>query len=552
MSPHDVILNLYPDSVGPSLSHVVSWLRSAELSETFSLCYVLPSLFRSDLDRGFSVVAYELDERVADESDLADLRDLGVELKLDLVVNHLSAGSPQFQDLLIKGAASEYHDMFIDWNEFWEGRGEPDDSGCIVPEPACLNQMFMRKPGIPVLAIQSADGTNRFYWNTFYQRVSRRALNARDKAVIVEIDPSAAKLVPLINDAVERGRDVDQTIREHCPGRAEEVIDYVARHCVVYQGQIDLNAESPLTWKFYQHTISRLAAFGARVIRLDAFAYLHKQPGRTNFLNEPGTWEYLDRLREMAAERDVTVLPEIHSRYGDGTHRKLAERGFLFYDFFLPGLIIHAIETGSGSSLKRWIDEIVRNDYQTVTLLGCHDGIPILDLEGFLDGATIERLVALVVERGGRIKNIYSEDGQQIAYYQVNATFFSALGEETRKLLLARALQVFTPGTPQIWYFDLLAGVNDHRAADLLGHKEINRTNIKPSEARARLHDRVVEEQLALLRLRRGHPAFGDDAEVRVTATPDGIYTVSWTRGDHRVRLVADLVSLAYTIQKTP
>jgi sucrose phosphorylase len=43
-------------------------------------------------------------------------------------------------------------------------------------------------------------------------------------------------------------------------------------------------------------------------------------------------------------------------------------------------------------------------------------------------------------------------------YYQVNATFFSALGEDEQKLLLARAIQMFMPGIPQVWYLDIFAG----------------------------------------------------------------------------------------------
>lgn len=46
-------------------------------------------------------------------------------------------------------------------------------------------------------------------------------------------------------------------------------------------------------------------------------------------------------------------------------------------------------------------------------------------------------------------------------YYQVNCTYFSALGESDRKMLLARALQIFMPGKPQVWYLDLFAGKND-------------------------------------------------------------------------------------------
>ena len=71
-------------------------------------------------------------------------------------------------------------------------------------------------------------------------------------------------------------------------------------------------------------------------------------------------------------------------------------------------------------------------------------------------------MIDLIVSRGGMVKNLH---GQKNLYYQVNATYYSALGESDDKMLLARAIQMFMPGKPQIWYLDLFAGKNDHEAA---------------------------------------------------------------------------------------
>ena len=72
---------------------------------------------------------------------------MGIDLKLDFILNHASAQSPQFQDLVEKGEASAYRDFFIDWNRFWEGHGTMTEEGYIQPEESCLKQMFFRKPG---------------------------------------------------------------------------------------------------------------------------------------------------------------------------------------------------------------------------------------------------------------------------------------------------------------------------------------------------------------------------------------------------------------------
>jgi sucrose phosphorylase len=123
-----------------------------------------------------------------------------------------------------------------------------------------------------------------------------------------------------------------------------------------------------------------------------------------------------------------------------------------------------------------------KNDFHVVNMLGCHDGIPLLDLRGLVPDERIEQLIETVVARGGYVKNLY---GQKNAYYQVNATYFSALGESEQRLLFCRAVQLFMPGMPQVWYLDLFAGKNDHEAvlrAGAGGHKEINRTNLTVNE----------------------------------------------------------------------
>ena len=72
---------------------------------------------------------------------------------------------------------------------------------------------------------------------------------------------------------------------------------------------------------------------------LDAFAYAPKAPGEKNFLNEPATWELLERVRKIADEYGLQLLPEIHASYGEKIYDKVAKQGYMTYDFFLPGLI---------------------------------------------------------------------------------------------------------------------------------------------------------------------------------------------------------------------
>ena len=253
------MLNAYPDSLGGNLGNIVTLLKTEDLQDVFSSFYILPSLYHSDLDRGFSVIDYDLNEQLANREDLDRLKNMGIDLKLDFILNHASAQSPQFRDLVEKGEASAYRDFFIDWNHFWEGHGTMTEEGYIQPDESCLKQMFFRKPGLPILMVEFPDGKKVPYWNTFYQEVHGRQ----------------------------------------------------------YLGQMDVNIQSPKVWEYYREVLKTLAGYGAKIVRLDAFAYAPKKPGERNFLNQPDTWELLNKIKQIAEPYGMELLPEIHESYSE-------------------------------------------------------------------------------------------------------------------------------------------------------------------------------------------------------------------------------------------
>lgn len=253
-------------------------------------------------------------------------------------------------------------------------------------------------------------------------------------------------------------------------------------------------------------------------------------------------------VMDIADADGVTLLPEIHASYGEKVYEKLAAKGYAVYDFFLPGLMIDALERGSADTLAAWAQEILDKHILTVNMLGCHDGIPMLDLKGLLPEERIQNLIDLIVTRGGMVKNLH---GQKNVYYQVNATYYSALGESDAKLLLARAIQLFMPGKPQVWYLDLFAGKNDCEAvarAGEGGHKEINRTNLTKVQIAEALEKPVVKKQLELLRLRRNCPAFAQGAKIQIESCGPEL-TIEWSCSGHVARLQANLQKLTYRVE---
>ncbi len=544
------MLNLYPDSMGGTLSEVVEILRTPDFGQCFQSLYVLPSVFHTDLDRGFSVISYDLNEELARPEDIVKLRDLGMDLKLDFILNHGSVLSKEFQDLVTYGQESIYKDFFIPWNDFWEGYGEMTDQGYIQPEEQYIKDMFFRKPGLPILMVGFPNGEQVPYWNTFYQEVKYPSLDAQDIMKLTGLQyGSAHGLAQRINRQIEEGTK---------PGNVDFGTKDFAKNILVgyletnkrYLGQMDLNIKSPLVWDFYDQVLQQLSEYGARIIRLDAFAYAPKEPGARNFLNDPGTWELLDRVRQLADRYDLTLLPEIHASYYEKNYQAIAARGYMTYDFFLPGLIIDALENADGTALKDWAQEILSKGIQTVNMLGCHDGIPMLDLKGLIPEDRIQKLIDTIIARGGKVKDLH---GQKNVYYQVNATYYSALGEDDRKMLMARALHLFMPGKPQVWYLDLFLGANDYEAvlrAGQGGHKEINRTNLTRNQIQDALGNVTVQQQLEMLRFRTTFPAFAHDSEISVKSMDNKMRFI-WSKDGYHASLEADLSKMTFEIRGT-
>jgi sucrose phosphorylase len=285
------MLNAYPDSIGGNLGNILKFIQSSDLKDVFQSFYILPSIFNTDLDRGFSVIDYNLNELYASPEDINALKDLNISLKFDFILNHASVLSHQFQDIVKHGEKSKYTDFFIQWNKFWEGYGQMTDEGFIQPDEKYIKDMFFRKPGLPILMVRYPNGKEMPYWNTFYQEVQYDTIDAHDVMQHMDVQYATAKsLAQKASEAISKGEKPAQIDFGSLKKYSKDIIGLLESRRR-YMGQMDLNIKSPLVWDFYEDTLQKLAAYGAEIVRLDAFAYAPKEPGTKNFLNDPGTWE---------------------------------------------------------------------------------------------------------------------------------------------------------------------------------------------------------------------------------------------------------------------
>ncbi len=309
--------------------------------------------------------------------------------------------------------------------------------------------------------------------------------------------------------------------------------------------QADIDVLHPQGRAYLEGILGTLAAAGVRLVRLDAVGYAIKKPGASCFMM-PETFDFIGRFAQAAKQRGIEVLVEIHSYYQ--RQIEIARQVDWVYDFALPPLVLHALFNGTTAPLKRWIGLRPTN---ALTVLDTHDGIGIIDIgadssdraghPGLVPPEELDALVERIhANSGGDSRKATGAAASNLDLYQVNCSFFDALGRSDEAYLAARAIQFFLPGVPQVYYVGLLAGANDMALLARSGvGRDINRHHYSRGEIEAALQQPVVQRLLALIRLRNTHPAFGGHFELLDSA--EHRLHLRWTQGVHRAELEVDL-----------
>jgi sucrose phosphorylase len=315
--------------------------------------------------------------------------------------------------------------------------------------------------------------------------------------------------------------------------------------------QIDIDVDHPQGQQYLSDVLACLHTAGIKAIRLDAVGHAVKKAGTSCFMI-PETFAFIARLTTRARALGMEVLVEVHGYHRDQI--EIAGHVDWIYDFALPPLVLHTLYTRDASSLMHWIDIRPRN---AVTVLDTHDGIGVLDVDaargpnpapGLLPRQAIDALIDTIHERSGGTSRLASGDAAgNVDASQINCTFYDALGRRDSEYLIARAIQCFVPGVPQIYYVGLLAGAND---LDLLRRtgigRDINRHYYTAAELEHELARPVVRSLVALLRLRNSHGAF-DGTFRALTSSRDRI-TLEWVNGAEFARLEVNLTEMRATI----
>lgn len=299
--------------------------------------------------------------------------------------------------------------------------------------------------------------------------------------------------------------------------------------------QVDIDTDSAEGWAYLTSILDRLAASNVKFIRLDAVGYGAKEANSSCFMT-PKTFKLIERIKEEGERRGLETLIEVHSYYRKQV--EIAHKVDRVYDFALPPLLLHSIFTGRTDALAHWVEVRPNN---ACTVLDTHDGIGVIDigsdqldrsLKGLVPDEDVDNLVNTIhANTHGESQAATGAAASNLDLYQVNSTYYSALGCNDQHYIAARAVQFFVPGVPQVYYVGALAGAND---MDLLRRtnvgRDINRHYYSTAEVDEQLERPVVKALNALARFRNELTAFDGDFSYEVDA--DRSIRFAWTAAD--------------------
>ncbi len=268
--------------------------------------------------------------------------------------------------------------------------------------------------------------------------------------------------------------------------------------------QVDIDVKNPRVKQYFQELFRFFASKGIKELRMDAIGYVIKQAGTSCFFVEPEIYEFMDWIEEEGRISGISVLHEIHA--SKELLNRIASLGYKNYDFLLPYSIIQTLLLKDSSLLIELLSDSKRAT-NWATLIDCHDGIPVQpDMNGLINKDDMTKIIELSEKHGAKFSEVHSvekayEDAPNV--HQICGTLYSLLGEDDDTMIAVRALQLFVPGDPQIYYEGLLAGRHDFDRYEMTNDpRELNRHNYTIEEIRQACKKPVVQRIMKLIRLR--------------------------------------------------
>jgi len=331
------------------------------------------------------------------------------------------------------------------------------------------------------------------------------------------------------------------------------------------EDQIDLNFANPEVLYEMTRILLLYLEMGARIIRLDAIAFLWKEVG-TSCLHLPQTHEVVKLFRTIfeAIDARLILLTETNvpndenlSYFGGN------DEANMIYQFSLPPLLLHALHNGTAQHLTDWAMSLpeLAEENTFLNFTASHDGIGIRPLEGLLPTDEIAQLCNNMKSFGGRISTKTNADGSS-SPYEINISFFDAFKGDAggadawqeQRFLCSQTIMMALRGIPAFYVHSLLATPNYEEGVQHSGaNRGINRRKWEVAELYPLLdgdtvHARIFNEIRRRMRIRKKQPPFHPNAGQTVVEAGGDLFIIRRRRGNRELISASNVTKRAVTV----
>jgi len=256
------------------------------------------------------------------------------------------------------------------------------------------------------------------------------------------------------------------------------------------EDQVDLNYESPEVFIAVLDVLLFYVSKGAKLIRLDAIAFLWKKIG-TTCIHLPETHIIIKLYKKVINQlsNNVVFITETNvphkeniSYFGNGH-----DEADLVYNFTLAPLLVYSIMKGNTKALTKWAKslEFPSDKVCFFNFTASHDGIGMRPLQGVISDKEIAQLAKRTINHGGQVGYKNNEDGTQ-SPYELNCNYMDLLSNSEEsdnvrvaKMMLTQSLMLAFPGVPGIYFHSLVGSRNYYEGVEESGIKRrINREKL--------------------------------------------------------------------------
>ena len=297
--------------------------------------------------------------------------------------------------------------------------------------------------------------------------------------------------------------------------------------------QIDVNWRNPNIFLEYIKLLVRYINNGAEWIRLDAIAFIWKEPHTTCLHLEPVHLivkllnKCLKIIKPSAVLITETNVPEAEnlSYLIDGNEANLA------YNFTLPPLLLEAIYTGKTDLINNWLSNWsdLPNSTSLLNFTSSHDGIGLRALEGIMEDKRMHNLLVESEKRGGLVSHRRLSNGKDQPY-ELNISWWSAMSHigsditlfQFERFLLSQVFTLSLKGVPAFYLPSILASPNDLETFKKTGQRrDLNREKFEANKLIERLKnfDSAASKNISylshIIKIRSRLPAFHPESVMK-------------------------------------